>query len=156
MSALQLLEISALLGAGICAGIFVSFSTAVMRALARVAPAEGIRAMQSINRAVFNPAFMGAFLGTAVLSILMIAGSLLSQELGALQLSGALIFLIGCFAVTAGFNVPLNEELEKQDADSDAGVRMWQRYLQNWCRWNHVRSAACVLSLLCWAFALSS
>jgi uncharacterized membrane protein len=37
------------LGSGLMAGVFFAFSTFVMRALARLQPAQGIRAMQELN-----------------------------------------------------------------------------------------------------------
>ena len=40
---------TALLGSALVGGIFFAFSSFVMKALARVPPAEGIAAMQSIN-----------------------------------------------------------------------------------------------------------
>ncbi len=50
-------------------GIFFAFSSFVMKALAGVPSAEGIGAMQSINVVVLNPSFLGAFMGTAVVSL---------------------------------------------------------------------------------------
>ena len=40
-----------------------------MKALSRLPSAEGIAAMQSINVVVLNRSFLGAFIGTAVLSL---------------------------------------------------------------------------------------
>ncbi len=65
----QLAGITALLGSALVGGVFFAFSSFVMNALARVPSAEGIAAMQSINVVVINPAFLGAFMGTAVLSL---------------------------------------------------------------------------------------
>jgi hypothetical protein len=41
-------------------GIFFTFSSFVMKALARLPSAEGIAAMQSINVVVLNPSFLGS------------------------------------------------------------------------------------------------
>lgn len=49
---IYLLTAVAALGSGLVAGIFFAFSNFVMKALARVPPAQGIGAMQSINVAV--------------------------------------------------------------------------------------------------------
>ena len=59
------------LGSGLVAGIFFAFSTFVMNALGRLAPAQGISAMQAINVTVLNPWFLGAFFGTALGSIIL-------------------------------------------------------------------------------------
>ncbi|MDP3329696.1 MAG: hypothetical protein Q8S60_15520, partial [Parvibaculum sp.] len=64
-SFLLLLTLLAALGSGIVAGIFYGFSSFIMGALGKLAPHEGIAAMQSINVVVINPAFFAAFFGTA-------------------------------------------------------------------------------------------
>lgn len=46
---LFVLKLLAALGCGLIAGVFFAFSTFVMSALARLQPAQGIAAMQSIN-----------------------------------------------------------------------------------------------------------
>src|SRR5262245_4297739 len=53
------------LGCGLVAGIFFAFSNFVMKALARVPPAQGVATMQSINVVVLNRWFFVVFLGTA-------------------------------------------------------------------------------------------
>jgi uncharacterized membrane protein len=54
------------LGCGLNAGVFFAFSSFVMKALARLQPAQGIAAMQSINLMAVTPVFMAALFGTAV------------------------------------------------------------------------------------------
>ena len=61
-AAFLILQFAAALGCALMAGLFFSFSVAVMGALARIQPPEGIRAMQSINRVILNPLFLGVFL----------------------------------------------------------------------------------------------
>jgi uncharacterized membrane protein len=46
---LAALTVVAALGCGLNAGVFFAFSSFVMKALARLQPAQGIAAMQSIN-----------------------------------------------------------------------------------------------------------
>ena len=58
----------ALLGSALIGGVFFAFSSFIMKALARVPSSEGIAVMQSINVVVINPSFIGAFMGTALLS----------------------------------------------------------------------------------------
>ena len=58
---LAVLTLISAVGAGLLAGFFFAFSTCVMKALARLPPAQGIAAMQSINVTVINPVFMMAF-----------------------------------------------------------------------------------------------
>jgi uncharacterized membrane protein len=89
----------ALLGSAVVGGIFFAFSSFVMKALARVPSAEGIGAMQSINVVVLNPSFLGAFIGTAVVSLgaggLALAGW--GRPSAPFFLGGALFYLVGTF-----------------------------------------------------------
>ncbi len=62
---LAVLTMVAALGCGLNAGVFFAFSSFVMKALARLQPARGIAAMQSINQVAVTPAFMAALFGTA-------------------------------------------------------------------------------------------
>ena len=67
--------LTAALGAGLIGGVFFAFSTFFMRAFDRLAAPAAITAMQSVNIAVINPAFMGVFLGTGMLCLgLAVAG----------------------------------------------------------------------------------
>jgi len=127
-----------------------------MKALARVPSAEGITAMQSINVVVLNPSFLGAFIGTAVLSLA--AGGLALAGWGrpsaSFFLGGAIFYLVGTFLVTALGNVPLNDQLAAVSA-TDPGARdVWERYLGRWTMWNHVRTAAAMAAALLYSLGL--
>ncbi len=147
---------TALLGSALVGGIFFAFSSFVMKALARVPSAEGITAMQSINVVVLNPSFLGAFIGTAVLSL--VAGGLALAGWGrpsaSFFLGGAIFYLVGTFLVTALGNVPLNDQLAAVSA-TDPGARdVWERYLGRWTMWNHVRTAAAMAAALLYSLGL--
>jgi uncharacterized membrane protein len=138
------LVLAAALGAGTAAGVFLAFSAGVMRALGRLPAPQGIAAMQSINRAVINPVFLGAFLGAAALCVAVVVRSLAgSDEPGAgLRLAGALVYLVGSFGATMAFNVPRNEALAVVDPSTADAARIWTGYLATWTAWNHVRLVA--------------
>ena len=70
-SAREMFTLAAARGCGVVAGVFFAFSTFVMNALARLAPAEGIAAMQSINRTAINPLFMIALFATAIACVVL-------------------------------------------------------------------------------------
>lgn len=141
LSALTLLSA---LGSGLMAGIFFAFSAFVMRALARLPPAQGIAAMQSINVTVINPLFMTAFLGTAVGCVAVTVSSLLTWHKpgSAYLLVGSLVYLAGTLFVTIVFNVPRNDAPASVDPASAAGASLWAGYLPSWTAWNHLRAAA--------------
>jgi uncharacterized membrane protein len=153
---LFVLTLCAVLGCGLMAGVFFAFSTFIMRALARLQPAQGIEAMQSINRTVINPWFLGVFLGTAAVCILL-AGSALWrwQQPGAVYLlAGSLLYLIDTVLVTVVFNVPMNNALENIDPASSDASGQWASYLARWTAWNHVRTAAALLGAASFMLAL--
>ncbi len=140
------LQFAAALGCGLMAGVFFAFSAFVMNALARLEPAAGIAAMQSINRAVLNPLFMAGFFGTGAICVFVILAALWRwREPGAVYLLvGGAIYLVGGILVTIAFNVPQNEALAAvAPADRESATR-WSHYLARWTAWNHVRTAACL------------
>ena len=138
------LKLSAALGCGLVAGVFFAFSTFVMSALARLQPAQGIAAMQSINITVINPLFMTALFGTAAACIFLTLAALLKRhQPGAVYLLlGSLLYLVGTVLVTILFNVPLNDALATAKPESLDSASLWSRYLSNWTIWNHVRTVA--------------
>ena len=148
-SLISLAVIAAAIGSGLIAGTFFVFSVAIMRALGRLPAAEGAKAMQSINAVILNPAFLGVFLGTAVLSAaIIVLGILRAGQPGWTSLTAAsAIFLGGSIFVTMFFNVPLNNSLAASKPETTEGQALWQTYLRTWTLWNHVRTVASLGSL---------
>ena len=128
---IQVVGTIALLGSTLVGGIFFAFSSFIMKALAGVPAAEGIGAMQSINVVVINPSFLGAFFGTAVLSL--VAGGLAlagrAHPSASFFLAGALFYLVGTILVTLLGNVPLNNQLATVSATDPGAREVWDRYL---------------------------
>jgi uncharacterized membrane protein len=147
---------TAMLGSALVGGIFYAFSSFVMKALARVPPVEGIAAMQSINVVVINPSFLGAFVGTAVLSLglggLAVAGW--GRPWALFFLGGAILYLVGTFLVTGLGNVPLNNQLAAVAATDPGALEVWEHYLNRWTLLNHVRTAAAVAAALLYTVGL--
>jgi uncharacterized membrane protein len=148
----------ALLGSGLMAGVFFAFSSFIMKALGRLPAEQGIGAMQAINVVVINPVFLGVFMGTAVLSVLI--GLLAVPQWGSpaavLYLGAGVSYLVGTFLTTVVGNVPLNERLADCPAASPESVAMWEHYLERWTTWNHVRTLAAALAVVLFASALMS
>ena len=140
----NILIMLAALGSALVAGIFYAFSTFVMTALGRLAPEQGISAMQAINVAVLNPWFFGAFFGTALGAVaLAIIACLNEGRSAALYLAaGVVLYLAGSILVTMVFNVPLNNKLAAKDPASAEGAALWIDYRSRWTFWNHVRTGA--------------
>ena len=129
------------------AGVFYAFSTFVMPALKRLPPAQGIVAMQSINRLAVTPGLMIALFGTAAacLGLIVWAAFSSSGRTAALVVAGGALYLVGTVGVTMAGNVPLNNRLDRVEPDAE-GARVWDEYLARWTAWNHVRAAAALVA----------
>jgi uncharacterized membrane protein len=146
------------IGAGLVAGLFFAFSTAVMRSLKTLPAVHGIAAMRSINVVILNPLFLGIFLGTALACAVTAVLSILrwTVDPGALyRLGGSGLYLVGAFLVTMLFNVPRNNALAAVAPGAEA-ERLWQDYLSTWTAWNHVRTVAAAAAALLLTIALSA
>lgn len=154
---LTALTLLSALGCGLVAGIFFAFSSFIMQALARLPPAHGIAAMQSINVVVINPLFLTVFLGTAVACVCAAIAAFLRDAAGAsFVLAGAVLYVVGTLLVTMRCNVPRNDLLARVDPESMEGATAWVGYVASWTAWNHVRTAAALAAsvMLIVAFAL--
>lgn len=118
---------------GLMAGVFFSFSTAVMPGLADLPAADARAAMRRMNVRIQNPVFLLLFSGNVVLC---------GIEVFQGRIVGGLLYIVGSFVLTMFVNVPMNNRLERTD---DA---YWPEYLQWWTIWNHVRVVACLASMI--------
>lgn len=146
------------IGACTVGGVFFAFSSFVMKALAQLPASQGITAMQRINVTVLNPLFLGTFMGSALLAAAAAVLSFMpwSAPRSAWLLAAGLLYLVGSFLVTVAFNVPRNDQLAKLDATSPEAAAYWSRFVQEWTRWNHVRTFASLASAACAAVALAN
>jgi uncharacterized membrane protein len=145
-------------GAGLVAGLFLAFSTAVMKALKSLPPVHGIAAMRSVNVVILNPLFLSIFLGTALacaVTAVMAVRAWTTDAGAGYRLGGSVLYLAGTFLVTMVFNVPRNNALAAVGAGSEA-ERLWRDYLATWTAWNHVRTAAATAAPLLFTIALSA
>ena len=155
-SLIPLVATTALLGSALIGGVFFAFSSFVMKALARVPSSEGIAAMQSINVVVINASFLGAFIGTALLSVAVVV---LVLQIGSnpsviFFIGGATFYLVGTFLVTVFGNVPLNDQLAAVSATDPDEVELWKHYLDRWTMWNHVRTTAAMVAATLYTIGL--
>ena len=153
-SARSALLIYTVVAAGINSGAFFIFSNFVMASLGRLAPAEGARAMQEMNRAAPNPLFMATLMGGGITGAVL-AGTASGQSGAAWQVAGGIMSL-ATMLITVTFHVPRNNRLDAVDADSTVGQAVWADYRRSWTRGNHVRTATSTLSVLCLLLAAAS
>jgi uncharacterized membrane protein len=132
------------LGCGLNAGVFFAFSAFVMPALNRLPAAQGIAAMQSINKLAVTPVFMAALFGTAVACLGLVAWAVISsgERPAVLMISGGALYIVGTIGVTIACNVPLNEGLATLLPQGAGAAGRWDEYVARWTAWNHVRTVA--------------
>lgn len=157
----QLLSLSifaSMIGSGVLAGIFFSWSNLVMPAPGRIPAPAGIAAMNATNEVVQNPLFFLFFLGVPLLGVVLAvyAGMNLGQNGSLALIVGAILVVVGMFGVTMLGNVPMNEALARLDPDSTAAAEYWQVVLDRWTFWNHVRTLACLAAAICFGLALGA
>lgn len=138
----------ALIGSALIGGVFFAFSSFIMKALARLPFSEGMAVMQSINVVVLNPVFLGVFMGTTAISLLVSILAIRGWEMPAAPyyLVGALFYLVGTFLVTGMGNVPLNNQLAAVAANDPAASDIWKRYLDRWTRLNTIRTVSATVA----------
>ncbi|MCP4306707.1 MAG: DUF1772 domain-containing protein [bacterium] len=153
----EALTIAALVGAGLNAGVFFSFSTFTMSGLKRLAPAAGAEAMQEINREAPKAPLMSVFFGTAVLSVALIFSQVgnLDEVAARYRVAAGALFLVGVIMMTGLYHVPRNNRLDRLDPASSQGTRYWEIYLHQWVRMNHVRTIAPLAAAVLLAVSLS-
>ena len=148
--------IAVILGAALIAGVFFAFSSFVMHALARLPSHEGIAAMQSINVVVLNRSFLGVFMGTAILSAVVVVLIIRQWDASSSPwyLIGSLLYLFGTFMLTGVGNVPLNNQLAAVDASDPESNSAWQRYLGRWTLLNSIRMIAALAAAMAFVLGL--
>src|ERR1700750_218001 len=156
-SALDIATLVAAVGCGVAAGVFFAFSTFVMDGLARANPAEGVGVRQSINRRAPTPAFLLAWLGTAVVAAVVAVWTAArgDDRRTVLTVAAALLYVAGTVGVTFRRNVPMNDRLPRMAPSADATAGYWRTYVRDWTRSNHVRTATGVTAAAMFTVALA-
>jgi uncharacterized membrane protein len=136
------LTFAAALGCALAAGVFFAFSTFVMAGLDRAASASAVAAMQGINRAAPGPPLMTVLFGSAVLCLAVAVVALLGNAgaAGGFAAAGGVAYLLGTVGITMAANVPLNDRLDRVDAEGPEAAAEWHHYHRRWRAWNHVRT----------------
>lgn len=143
----------AILLTGLSAGLFYAWEVSVIPGTKQIPDKSYLETMQSINRAILNPAFFIIFFG----SLLLLLVSSYVQYKAAVNLSfwlvlGAMLtYLLGTFGVTVIGNVPMNEALDivnLNDLNSEGLNRIRKSYENKWNRWHSVRTVFSVLAFI--------
>lgn len=148
----------ALLLTGALFGFFYAWVCSTMWGLDAADPRTAIAAMQAMNASVRNPVFFPAFFLTAPALGL---AALMAERAGArgsatLLAGAAVVVAVGCVALTATVNVPMNRALAQVAVPEDIGqaAEIWAGYSPRWQLFNTLRTIVAGLALLLSGFAL--
>ena len=136
---------------GLSAGFFYAWQVSVIPGTRKVVDLTYLESMQSINRAILNPAFFLIFIG----SPLALAISTIQQFNSGmgfwLLLTAAITYMLGTFGMTAFGNVPLNDALDALEiaklGELEIG-RFRKAYERKWNRLHLIRTVFAVLSFI--------
>jgi uncharacterized membrane protein len=151
------LTLVAAIGAGLVGGVLFAFSTFVMRALRQLPPAQGLSAMQSINKAAPTPLFMLALLGTAVISLILVVLALnrLTGPSARYVVAGSVLYLAGV-VLTMAYHVPRNNALALIAPTAPGAAGTWHHYVTAWTAWNHVRTLTSAAAAIAFTLAFGA
>jgi uncharacterized membrane protein len=145
MNTVRTLTAVGVVGTAVVGGVLFAFSSFVMAGLRSVPPHDGLVAMQGINDRAVTPAFMTAFLGTAVLCIGLAVQSLTDLGDRAAQVRlGAAVLYLATIVITMAFHVPRNDALALLDPAAPESAAAWRTYARNWTLMNHLRTLTAV------------
>ena len=140
------LTISAAVGAGVVAGVYLAFATFVMPGLRKQPAGSAIATMNSINKAApASPLFMLVLFGTGIVSVLLMIWGFQHRDNPAAiwLLVGAGLYIISLL-VTMMYHVPRNDQLMKVDPHGSGAAATWTHFYSAWMGWNWVRTVTAV------------
>lgn len=141
---------------GLSAGLFYAWSVSVIPGTRKIMDPAYLESMQSINRAILNPAFFLIFFG----SLIMLGVSSWQHAHGGLifwlLLGATLTYLIGTFGVTAFGNVPLNNELDTLMLKSCGAEKLMQFRHYYETEWNTLHQIRMVFAVIAFLLSLLS
>ena len=139
---------AAAVAAGLSAGVFYDYQVSVTRALAAVDDVTYVRTFQAINDKIENPWFFLTFLGTPPLIVAALLLNRRSARSVRNLIGAGLVLNLTLIAITAFGNIPLNDDLAKQEIiNPETAAVARSDYEQPWNRFNLARTLAAVGSV---------
>lgn len=152
MSIKSLVLFGAVVLIGLSAGFFYAWSVSVIPGTKKVVDRTYLETMQSINRAIINPAFFLIFFGSI---IILTIGSIYQFNSGNtafwLLLLASVLYFLGTVGVTALGNVPLNNQLDALNLNEMTSQKLLEFrnfYEEKWNRLHFIRTIFAVGSFL--------
>ncbi|MBB5912268.1 putative membrane protein [Nocardia transvalensis] len=142
----------ATISTGLLAGVFYAYASSVMLALRQLDDRTFVDVMNRINVVIVNPAFMFSFLGSLVFTGIAAALHLRADQRTVLWwILAALVLNVISFLISAGGNIPLNNQLADVSGGDFAALR--QQFEGSWVTLNILRGVAntAAVGALAWA-----
>ena len=154
---IKIILFGAVILTGLSAGLFYAWSVSVIPGTQKVSDEVYLQTMQSINRAILNPAFFTIFFGSLImLGISTIVSYEVNKTLFSLLLASSIIYLIGPLAITGLGNVPLNDQLDIINiSELNANqAKDFREFYEN--KWNQLHLTRTVMSVLSFILAAAA
>ena len=154
MNIQSIIVAAAILLTGIMAGIFFTWSNAVMPGIGKLHDLEFLQAFKSMNRVILNQAFLAVF-GGAILTVLLVPIShftLFPKALFWFYVCVFVIYAIGVFGVTVNGNIPLNELLDQANLTNMSGhelKNLRETIESKWVSYNLIRTVCTPVTFTC-------
>jgi uncharacterized membrane protein len=138
---------------GLTAGLFATYSHAVIPGLGRTDDRTFVAAMQQTNAAILNGWFGICFAGSLVFAAVAVLLHL--GRPGLPWIMAGLVLYVVVLVITFRVNVPLNEALAVAgSATPDAAAAARAAFEDTWVRWNVVRAVCSTAAFGCLVGAL--
>lgn len=142
---------SAIFLTGLSAGLFYAWTVSVIPGTRKLLDLTYLESMQSINRAILNPAFYLIFMGSPLLLVISSVQAFPDRSQFWLLLTATLLYLFGTFGVTVFGNVPLNDALDVLDLTelSESEIKKFRtNYEEKWNQLHWIRTGFGLLSFM--------
>ncbi|MEE9336853.1 MAG: DUF1772 domain-containing protein [Methylococcaceae bacterium] len=143
----------AILTTGLMAGIFFTWTNAVTPGIGQLSDLGYLRALQSMNRVILNPAFYIVFICPIIMLPLatLLNYNSASSLVFTLLLIASVIYLLGVFIITIRGNIPLNNLLDKSDLEDfsiEDASKLRNEIETKWNNFNLIRTITSSISFI--------
>jgi uncharacterized membrane protein len=144
----------AVITTGLLAGVYYGWAVSVMPGMRQSSDPTAVEALWQMNRAIQNPMFFLSFAGAPIVSLWLLLRARRSVSGEALRwiAAGFALNALGLL-ITAAFNIPLNNALDKAFTPAHPGnLAATRHHFENpWIAWNIVRTLVTTAALCCLA-----
>jgi len=146
---------AAAIGTAVTGGVFFDFSFVVMPAVRQLPAAQGIEALQALNRTAVTALLMLLMYATAALCVALIVRSARRWDRSAPWiLAAAIAFLLAAVVITLAGNVPVGLSVDGLDPSGTGASARWDDLFTQWVWWNHARTVTSIAAAAGFVIAL--